>query len=272
MTGHLAALAATALGATPRVVPRPRSRFEPLGAFDPSDNTIVERTTQPPLDGDGGWGPRAPDVRLDRLARPAAPPEASETAAPAPAMPHTPRSVPTPPASVEAHPADSPRRGRRREGGATAPARPAADVPPAAPVRSAAAGGRAGAVPPPDEPPDHPWSRPVRRDEAATAWPIPSAPGSPQRRQQPTRAEGVLLPAGLPTSAPAPVVTTPPAPRSAAGAIAPPPDVHVTIGRLEVRTAPDARAPSAVRPRPEVRPRTLEEYGAARRAAGGGRR
>lgn len=113
---------------------------------------------------------------------------------------------------------------------------------------------------PPDPPPVGGWasSRTVP-DLAAALRPSEGAVDGPPRH-------GILVTPRLPSTAPQPVGPAPP--RSHPNlAVAPQPDVHVTIGRLEVRTG--AVAPPAAQRRAPARLRSLEEYGAQR---GGGHR
>lgn len=97
-----------------------------------------------------------------------------------------------------------------------------------------------------------------------------------QARPAPPPAErprvGVLVPPPIPPSAPAPdSLPATQQPPTAAAATAP--DVHVTIGRLEIRTGPAPTQASERSREPRASGlRSLEEYGAARAAAAGGTR
>lgn len=262
MTGHLAALAATALGATTRVAPRPRSRFEQADRWfgrsipdSPSEVTVESRV---PSMAPAVVAPRGPiaGTRVADLGRPSVATPAPVTSAArelpsrgvssrpdvtgataAPAFPG-PRPVPRE-VLDEVHEPVVPSVGRQR-------------VPDLA-------------VPHPPSSPGRP-----RRASAPTAKARPSAAPPPPSRSAPAP-RGVMVPPPLPASAPAPVAGAAASTRARPG---PPsgraaPDVHVTIGRLEVRGTPDAGAQRAAQRPKHSALRSLEDYGAAR--AGGTR-
>lgn len=264
MTGHLAALAATAQGATPRAVPRPRSRFEVSGGW--LDRGAAESLTEEAID------VAAPRPR--RAAAPDVPPARAVTAvrrdAPAAAVSTMIAPPVAGPAQRRARPESEP---------------PVAHVPD---VRAAASVAPPPAVRRPLEPRD--GRKPIiteqgiasvtpttpahapRATEAPAAVPPALRPQATLPLPRPIALPvGALVPPPLPPSAPVAVPATQP-PRTSA-ALADAPDVHVTIGRLEIRTGPGRAGPTErTGAAPAAGLRTLEEYGAARAAAAGGAR
>jgi len=245
MSGHLTALAATAIGAVPVVSPRRRSRFEPSQDVGlPPEDTVSRVVASRPT-------PAAPVTAS--LRQPRSAPTSRADPAEVPVRRETPGSeIAAPdrrrPAEVP-HPADERLSGRRPQ---------ARDALPPEPVLRAA-----------PQPATDPGPVPPGPDEPGTALPVTARPARRERAAVPPPAPevGVLVPQPLPTTAPAPVAAAPAAVR---GSAPPPaePDVRVTIGRLEVRSAPDPRSPEPSRRAPAGL-RSLEEYGATR---GGGRR
>jgi hypothetical protein len=78
---------------------------------------------------------------------------------------------------------------------------------------------------------------------------------------EPVAAPAALFPAGPPNAGDIALLPPmpPPAPASPRrGAPAAPPDVHITIGRIEVRAEPAAPAPAPAAPRPQPAPRPPE--------------
>lgn len=261
MTRHLAALAATALGVAEVATPRVRSRFEQASSSgrDPRTGIVeetVEKTSEVPHP-TARTARGAPVRRLEAAGRPTQPTPAVVT----------PRGVEVT-GRNESTPAPAERRGRS---GLAHPAeeRP---VPSKADPRPSSVQSLGEQLPRPSVPGS------VRAPEALA----PAATGreddqAGRQSQRSAAAEvpdpvGVLLPAPL-TAAPAP---PPPEPAvspgtspDTSGATTPVPDVHVTIGRLEVRVRPGpeerrtaTRAPQGLR--------SLDDYGAARGLTGSG--
>lgn len=256
-TGHLTALAATAMGSVPLASPRRRSRFEPtqdVGRVVGPPEEVVSRMTSPVRGAAAEpTATPAPGHRSEPWSRPdsARVPGRPSLADPEVAAPARRRPVDEPRPAAEPPPRDVP-------GAIDVPSRAAVGVLVRGLVLPAPSA-RGGEEPAAAEPVTAP---PARRERGDGQPGQPGQPGPP--------AVGVLVPRPLPTTAPAPVATAPSAARRNAPSPAEP-DVRVTIGRLEVRTAPTAPGPGTPESsrRAPAGLRSLEEYGAAR---GGGRR
>jgi len=233
MTGMLKRLAAQAAGVPPAVRPRPRSRFEPLPGAPPAPNP-------PELDEER--------VAVQPRAQPAGSPIARRDGGD---PPHSTRAAPTPPSPPASVPTVGPEVVR------TPPAR--TDHPSGMPVveRPAAAGRPSAAVP------ERPIVRPVEPERPLP----PRVADGVQALASPTRAADSGLPTpvaptpgaliGPPLRLPAaPVLVSTGSERRPSAPVeqSSPPDIHVTIGRIDVRApAPPptvAAAPAATREAP----------------------
>jgi hypothetical protein len=249
VTDFLTNLVARAAASDAGLRPRPVSRFEPQPVAGEEGELRVgatPRLVNEPADDAGAAEPRPPTRRRRRPAR-VPPPRVGEP-------------------ELEPEPGEVPRARRRRP--------PAPDRPPRAeePPRAVA--------PPRPSPREPRRERDVARSEPPTgraqrrrassrrqaAEPVPEAPRARtvmvERVRIVPRDELVPSPARQPALRPAVLQAATPA---ATPAAEPAPDVHVTIGRIEVRAVPAPPAPAAVERRPPVM--TLEEY--LRRRAGG---
>jgi hypothetical protein len=235
VTDFLTNLVARVVASDAGLRPRPVSRFEPQPVAGEEGELRVAstpRVLEESADDEGAPDPRSPTRRR-----------------------HRPLHVTTPRVDepeLEPEVGEAPRARRRRP--------PAPDRPPRAeePPRGAA--------------PSRPSRREPRRerDVAPSEQPAGRAALQPasSRRQAAEHVRVVrrdeldLSPARQPALRPVALQAATPA---ATPAAEPAPDVHVTIGRIEVRAVPAPPAPAAVERRPPVM--TLEEY--LRRRAGG---
>lgn len=230
MSANLRAVIAASRATTPRLRPRPVSRFEASGPSLPEfEADSAETREQPvsvvPANAAADTAPGAP------LAVPAAAPRAD-------APPAQTRAVPP---SVDSRPivqaASQPKALIERHHPIAAPAPPEAAPRPPRPERL-----RPAPLPQPtdDVPPQARWTAEVSvvRD-------------GPRTRSTPNAAPriGALVPPQRPTDLPTP---SPPLPRSPrrrtdplvpATSATPSPDIHVSIGRIEVRATPAATPP-----------------------------
>ena len=101
---------------------------------------------------------------------------------------------------------------------------------------------------------------------AGNETPVPPVRRQPAEDLAPFTRFGVLVPPPLPATAPEPTSAPEPPERPGSRSPARPPDVQVTIGRLEVR-APAVGTPTERRLSRPTGLRTLGEYGAAKGAS-----
>jgi hypothetical protein len=220
----LRALVAATRASTPRLRPRPVSTFEATGPAVPEHDIEIESSIEPPapLVSTPPQPSEPVQPALPTRVREVAPQNSHARSRSVAAIPPTPTPPPPPPAAPHVHPTGAP---ERRVAEHAVPARRRSPAPQKAHAESVVA------------------SKVLAESPSDAA---PSAVGRPGPTAPPY--VGVLVPPPLPTALAAPVLRAMQPPRRSPAAPAPigaergQPDVHVSIGRIEVlaNSAPPA--------------------------------